>query len=535
MKNEPKKNGQVLIIFAIAVVVLLGFTALAVDGTMVYSQRRTDQSTADSAAMAGAGKAAQYLKTKDTSSFSCGSTIDSGAEPLARAAAIDSATADNITLLDNDIITTKTGVVTSCGTSDGKPYIDIHTMVTNSVKTYFLKMVSGQPTTTTVDAVARVYINTSFAGGNTLVTTSSTCGSGTGGIFVSGGGAFITVQNGGVYSASCINVSGGPTGVLAYNGLISYLGSGGLQIPKSNYVYILNDPNTSVTPNIPALATLESVEMYNYAGVLNPLIDSSLVPTQTTTTYSSLTIPPMVTQDCSSLTTRTPVLDYHDSTIYPGYYPNGIVQGSGALTLASSDSAAPQNLNIYCIGAGQNVTFSQKTVSASGTIIYFMGAGTFSVTGGISTATMNNSSIYLTNGNFDVNNGSFQATNITVFIKQGSFYIQNGAYNVIMSAPGCSDSSCGVGPSIRGVLVYMPSTNTGSFNILNGNNIGHTLSGTVFAPNANATISGNTQTQAFKMQMIVKSMVLAGSSNLTFDTSGASLYSQGSLTIELRK
>ncbi len=51
--NRNKDSGQVLILIAIAFVVLLGFTALAIDGGMVYSDRRQAQNAADAAALAG--------------------------------------------------------------------------------------------------------------------------------------------------------------------------------------------------------------------------------------------------------------------------------------------------------------------------------------------------------------------------------------------------------------------------------------------------------------------------------------------------
>ena len=57
------ERGQVLVLLVLALVGLLGFTALAIDGGMVYSDRRTAQNAADAAALAGAGAAAQYIRT----------------------------------------------------------------------------------------------------------------------------------------------------------------------------------------------------------------------------------------------------------------------------------------------------------------------------------------------------------------------------------------------------------------------------------------------------------------------------------------
>jgi Flp pilus assembly protein TadG len=55
MKQQyPSENGQAIVLLAISIVVLLGFTALAVDGGMVFSDRRHAQNAADAAALAGA-------------------------------------------------------------------------------------------------------------------------------------------------------------------------------------------------------------------------------------------------------------------------------------------------------------------------------------------------------------------------------------------------------------------------------------------------------------------------------------------------
>jgi Flp pilus assembly protein TadG len=64
MRPKPKRNesGQILILLALALVGLLGFTALAIDGSMVYTDRRYDQSAADSASLAGAQAAAYSLR-----------------------------------------------------------------------------------------------------------------------------------------------------------------------------------------------------------------------------------------------------------------------------------------------------------------------------------------------------------------------------------------------------------------------------------------------------------------------------------------
>jgi hypothetical protein len=54
MKKNRSERGQALILIAFGIIVLVGFTALAVDGGMTLSDRRQAQNAADSAALAGA-------------------------------------------------------------------------------------------------------------------------------------------------------------------------------------------------------------------------------------------------------------------------------------------------------------------------------------------------------------------------------------------------------------------------------------------------------------------------------------------------
>jgi Flp pilus assembly protein TadG len=52
--SRSRERGQVLVVFALAVVVLLAFGGLALDGGSAFAQRRAEQTAADLAALAGA-------------------------------------------------------------------------------------------------------------------------------------------------------------------------------------------------------------------------------------------------------------------------------------------------------------------------------------------------------------------------------------------------------------------------------------------------------------------------------------------------
>ena len=62
VEKQPAERGQVLVLLVLGMVVLLGFTALAVDGGMVYADRRQAQNASDASSLAGGSVAALYLE-----------------------------------------------------------------------------------------------------------------------------------------------------------------------------------------------------------------------------------------------------------------------------------------------------------------------------------------------------------------------------------------------------------------------------------------------------------------------------------------
>ena len=53
-RRNPTQRGQALILIALAIVGLVGFTALAIDGSIIFSNHRHSQNASDTAAYAGA-------------------------------------------------------------------------------------------------------------------------------------------------------------------------------------------------------------------------------------------------------------------------------------------------------------------------------------------------------------------------------------------------------------------------------------------------------------------------------------------------
>jgi hypothetical protein len=392
-------------------------------------------------------------------------------------------------------------------------------------------VISPASTKTTVEAISRVYINTQFAGGNVLVATGTTCDA-NGGIYALGNG-HINMTNGGAYSRSCFGVTGSST-IFSKDHLITYSGQGttsfmvgGSQIEYTGGNGLLFDGNAPVFIETDSNLTVDSGISYQLwsNNTPNPAIPLSKWPIPAAPSVTALTMQPPPTQSCPG-PNRTPTINYQDTTISPGTYTNGITASSGALTLSPG---------VYCISAGQNVNFGGANVTADNTVIYFMGAGSFSSSSyGSTGVSMDNSSIYLTNGNFSISNGILTADNITIYIKQGNFSLSNGAHGVVMNAPGCG-TACGSPPSIQGVLLYMNEHYPHTITVANGSSPGHQLNGTMYAPTALADFSGGTLTTTFDVQLIAQRIQVEQGAYLVMDTSHATLYSQGSTTIELLK
>ena len=508
---KAKENGQIVVILALALVAVLAVTALAVDGSMIYRDRREDQNIADSVALA----TAQSVSNNTTCAV---------AQSQAISAAQNYALAQEGVTLANDS-TSPNRVEATCSADNSK--LDIKVTITTDTPTTFAKMISRDTLTTSVESTARLTIGGVYANGNGMVSTGTTCDA-NGGIYALGNGR-IYVHAGGIFSASCLKATGSSQ-ILSDGGPIYYTGQGAVQFTTGTLTQYTGTNGIIFDGTAPVFIKVEpdlvppALLQYNgNTNTPNPAVPQAEWPIHTTQALDNIDFTGMTPPSCPG-PARTPVLNWQAETLYPGNYANGIVQGSAALTLTPG---------VYCIAANQNVSFTQSTVIANNVVFYFQGTGNFT-TGGSVVLSMNNSSVYLTNGNFNIPNGSLTANHITVHIQQGNFTLSNGAQNIIMNAPNCEDSSCGVGPSIRGVLLYMPKTNTGTITVANGVNP-HRLNGTMYAPNAKSYFSGGTTTNAINVQLISKRIEVSNGAILNMDINGAVLYSEANPSIELLK
>jgi len=153
---KKQEKGQIVVILVLAFVGILGFVAIAVDGGMIFSDRRYDQNAADASALAGAGVAAQYLENEEINwtNFDCGSSTVHAAEDLAVAKAQERATANNFTI--DSTLANQHGVVVNCVDNEwtgsyNEKYLEVH----GKYRSWYRQMSTPVlPTSFTTDASA---------------------------------------------------------------------------------------------------------------------------------------------------------------------------------------------------------------------------------------------------------------------------------------------------------------------------------------------------------------------------------------------
>src|SRR5574340_505299 len=72
---HSSEKGQIVVLLVLVLMGLLGFTALAIDGGMIYADQRYSQSVADATSLSGGGAAG--IAVNNVSSWSCAGVSDS--------------------------------------------------------------------------------------------------------------------------------------------------------------------------------------------------------------------------------------------------------------------------------------------------------------------------------------------------------------------------------------------------------------------------------------------------------------------------
>jgi len=241
MKTKTSsETGQALIILVLGMIVFMAFVALAIDGSLVYSDRRQAQNGSDSASLAAAGVASLALENFHitANNWDCGSAEMANAINAGLAAAVNRA-ADNNFPIDYDD-SDYNSASAQCGQeyigNYLDRYIDFTTHISTTTETSFLQIVSSGALQNRVISIARVRPRQPAAWGNAIVALNEAgCqGNQNGGLY--NGNPGVTVDGGGVFSNGCLKAEGNA-------GTVEVLNAG------VEYVAELVDPHDVFTPD----------------------------------------------------------------------------------------------------------------------------------------------------------------------------------------------------------------------------------------------------------------------------------------------
>lgn len=333
-KAHKSEKGQVLAYLAVTIVVMLGFAALAIDGGMLYSDRRHAQNVADTSSLAGASAAALYMRdyAVNYNSFVCNTSGTINTQIAAQYAAIHRAQSNDY-VLDTDV-SDQHGVTTRCEVQDlgnrYSKYIDVITKVTRETKTNFAHLVYEGPLVSEVEAVARVYPPGPLAFGHAIIALNEDACSGNQNGVIFSGSSTTTVTGGGVWSNGCLTGNGSNFTVTVEDGGVGYAGT------VTGTISNINPSPQHVPSTIPDRA----------ADVKEP--------------------------DCSGLPSRT-APNSGTATLQPGLYDK-IKWTNGSLTLQSG---------LYCITGNKGLSLQGGSITGDGVTV-FLESGGMTVNGNVS-------------------------------------------------------------------------------------------------------------------------------------------------------
>ena len=214
IRREKSENGQILILLTLALVGILASVALALDGAMIYSDRRIAQNAADASSISGAQAVAEELLAlgEDATYFNwdCDTLETQGVLSSGDVAAESHASIVDFNIDDN--ISDNNGVETECfdifnGTYY-ETFVDVFVKIKNETPTSFLQLIAGDVIQNEVEVKTRVYPMTETGYGMTLISLYDPeyCDKGIG--LEIKGGPRVDIDVGGIVSNSYLKISG---------------------------------------------------------------------------------------------------------------------------------------------------------------------------------------------------------------------------------------------------------------------------------------------------------------------------------------
>jgi hypothetical protein len=351
-----RERGQALIVIALAAVVLFGFLALAIDGSVKFADKRHAQNAADTAALAGA-----LALVNDKTSVTCGTLEEWQCDALLRAEdnGYDDFTNNEVWVIKcSDPLDERDGAPLDCGPYEGDPD-HISVIILSHINTTFAKVMGFhqlhnlvQATTywnkrgplydgNLIIALKREKCTGSGANGNIALGTSG--GSGSDAVInLIGGGAF--VNSGG--SDCGMEIMGCPT-ITINAGVLSSVGDGNINMDVGSQTcsakLTLPGPTYNQDPYPFEPEMPDAPDACGYS----PMAYSSHSGTNTT-------------------------------TLYQGYYTEFPPKGSKQDAVYDTIVLSP---GIYCLDTDLSLTNNQS-ITGEDVLIYLKTGHEFSIQGG---------------------------------------------------------------------------------------------------------------------------------------------------------
>ena len=470
MKPRLQERGQALILIALAAVGLFGFSALAIDGSRIFSDRRHAQNAADTAALAAA---LARVRAVGVNLDANGNPIWSAIDAATVAAGLDRATSNGYT---NDADSTvevhmcnETGLNPPCEAlpsgvtpSEYKEYIQVK--IVSTIPTTFARVIGRAQVTSVLTAIAHAGpgLPKPFLDGVALAALKPDGDNTLGG----NGVVHLDVNNSGVFNNS--------TGSCA----TQINGASGSYTVDTSFQFANNGQYCSGAGG----------------NQLNPVVPANPIPYPPATLVLQA---PTIT--CSGTGSRTFDTATQTFTYHPGNYPSG-----DSLTDSRNINFSPGN---YCFGGDLKLSGTSHIIAND--VNFLITGGEFTTNGSTELA-CNNMLVHIKGGSGMRFNGNstVYCNNVTFFASTGSIE-WSGNSGIRLFAP--------KGGEYENVLIYMPFENTSQLNIVG--NSANELTGSIIAVHSDIKISGNSGTTGLHSQIIGYTVDLAGSSNTVINYS----------------
>lgn len=475
MKPRLQERGQALIMIALAVVGLFGFSALAIDGSRIFSDRRHAQNAADTAALAAALARVRAV----------GSNLDANGNPIQ--SAIDAETVDAgmkraaSNGYENDANSTvevhmcdevqSLNLQPPCEGLPGGVTLSeyIQVKIVSTIPTTFARVIGRAQVTSVLTAIARAKSGrpSPLVNGNALAALAPSEPD----AILGNGNTYLDVNNSGIFSNSDVKDLSAP----CQEGSMSTIGNGDYFVDTSIQLVGSLCKNQNSNVNGPVVPT-------NH--IKYPPDISIQLPTISCGPQKSV---PQPTQN---------VVGEDVYTFTPGTYGNINLPATGHINFDEGN---------YCFTGGVDIRGTAKVIANR--VNFLISGGEFSLNGR-TTFTCDRALIYINGGTGMKFNGTGEnACNNVTFIASTGTVSWNGSVTNRFFAP--------TGGEYKNVLIYLPYGNSSELKITG--NADNQLKGSIIAVSSKITIGGNQWTTGLHSQIIGYTINIQGNSQTTIN------------------